>query len=511
MAGKPKKSIRLPMRLILIIVLLAVQLGLMITAIYMLTLNSGWVSVGLYAISVISVFLIVVRSGNPSIKLPWVIFILAVPIAGGIVYLLWGGVRTLPHTKARMGTAEAHQKSFLEANNDTADALRAAEPAYFRQSEYLSRCSGYPVYSDTSLEYHSPCDAGFERVLEELEMANNYIFMEFFILAEGQMWNRIYSILKRKAAQGLDIRVMFDDFGSVTRQYRGFIGKLKANGIKVSVFNPLQPSLNIFMNNRNHRKSIIIDGKTAISGGFNIGDEYINLDHRLGHWMDNVLILKGEAVRSFVVMFCSMWNFTSKKYKLNATEYFGYNDRVGRGFVQPYCDSPLNDENPAEGIYLKMINGARKYVYITTPYLILDSEMEMAIIMAAKSGVDVRIVTPRIRDKWYVHPVTQSFYQPLMDAGVKIYEYTPGFIHSKVVISDDTVATVGTVNMDFRSFYYHFESGVWICDNPVIDDIKENVLSVMVRSQEIDREKWKKRPWLMKFKQAFLKLFAPLM
>lgn len=508
--AKPKKSIRLPMRLIIVALLLILQIAIMLGGLILLSGRVTWVYIILNLISLIAVFVLAVKSGNPSLKLPWVIFILALPIAGGLIYLLWGGSHTLPHIRARMGTAEAHQQSFLQMNEAVADNLRASEPMYYRQSTYLANSSGFPVYGDTALEYHAPCDAGFERVLEELEMAQHYIFMEFFILAEGKMWNRIYAILKKKAAQGVEVRVMFDDFGSVARQYRGFVGKLRSDGIRVSVFNPLKPSLNIFMNNRNHRKVIIIDGKTAVSGGFNIGDEYINLEHRFGHWMDNVLILKGDAVRSFIVMFCSMWNFTSR-HKINATDYFAYNDRMGKGFVQPYCDGPLNDENPAEGVYMRMIENAKDYMYITTPYLILDHEMETALILAAKSGVDVRIVTPKIRDKWYVHPVTQSFYQTLLDAGVRIYEYTPGFLHSKVFISDDTVATVGTVNMDYRSFYYHFECGVWICDNPVLDDIKEDVLSIMVRSEEINRERWRHRPLRLRLKQAFLRLFAPLM
>lgn len=511
MAKKQKRSIRLPMRVIIVALLLLLQIALILVAISVLAIRTAWVYAFFNIISAITVFAIVINNENPSLKLPWVIFILLFPITGGIVYILWGGSHTLPHMKARFCAAEARQQAFLHHNEDVAATLRAAQPMYYRQSQYLANSSGYPVYSDTSLEYHSPCDAGFDRVLEEIEMASSYIFIEFFILAEGQMWNKIYSILKRKAAQGVEVRVMFDDFGSVARQYRGFVNKLREDGIKVSVFNPLRPSVDVFMNNRNHRKVIIIDGKTAVSGGFNIGDEYVNWNMRLGHWMDNVLILKGEAVRSFIVMFCSMWNFTCKKDKLSAEDYFAYNDRVGKGFVQPYGDGPLNNENPAEGVYLKMIENATDYVYITTPYLILDHEMETALILAARSGVDVRIITPKIRDKWYVHPVTQSFYQPLLDAGVRIYEYTPGFIHSKIFVSDDTVATVGTVNMDFRSFYYHFECGVWMCDCPAIDDIKEDVLSISVKSEEIDRELWKKRPLKLKLKQAFLRLFAPLM
>ncbi len=505
-----KRGVTLPMRVILVGLMVALQLALFIFLLFKLSADAVWVYTAFQIISFLAVVVIVVRRGNPSLKLPWIIFILALPLIGGIIYIFWGGTKALPHLKRRMRTAENQQHTFLTADPQAEEALASTHPSVFRQSVYLKNTSGFPVHGNTFCEYHAPCDAGFERVLEELRMATNYIFMEFFILAEGKMWNQIYAILKQKAAAGVDVRIMYDDFGSCARQYRGFAKRLRDDHIKVSVFNPLRPSLDIFMNNRNHQKVIIIDGKTAISGGFNVGDEYINAEVRFGHWMDNVLILKGDAVKNFIVMFCAMWNFTTRG-RINATDYFGYNDRLGRGFVQPYADGPLNDVNPAEGLYLRILGSAKNYVYITTPYLILDNEMLTALITAAQSGVDVRIVTPKIRDKWYVHPVTQSYYEELLEAGVRIFEYTPGFIHSKVFVSDDTVATVGTVNMDFRSFYYHFECGVWICDNPVIEEIKEDVLSNMVRGEEILLKEWRHRPLRQKIKQAALRLFAPLM
>lgn len=505
-----KRGFKLPTRMILVGLMISLQIAVIVILILKLSEKAFGAYIVLEVISVLVVIGIVVSRGNPSLKMPWIIFILLLPLMGGIFYIFWGGVHTLPHLKRRMCTAEAQQRTFLTGDAMAADSLRTSQPAYYRQSEYLRNSSGFPVHTDTSCEYHAPCDAGFERILEELQMANNYIFIEFFIIAEGQMWNKIYSILRQKAAAGVEVRIMFDDFGSIARQYRGFVKRLRADKIKVSVFNPLRPSVDVFMNNRNHRKCIIIDGKTAISGGFNIADEYVNLESPHGHWMDNVLIIKGSSVKNFIVMFCSMWNFTTRR-RINATDYFAYNDRIGKGFVQPYCDGPLNNENPAEGLYLQILGSAKDYVYISTPYLVLDNEMVTALCLAAKSGVDVRIITPKIRDKWYVHPVTQSFYDELLTSGVRIFEYTPGFIHSKVFVSDDTVATVGTVNMDFRSFYYHFECGVWICDNPVIAEIKEDCLSNMVRGEEILLDRWKKRPLKLKLKQAILRIFAPLM
>jgi cardiolipin synthase len=268
--------------------------------------------------------------------------------------------------------------------------------------------------------------------------------------------------------------------------------------------------MNVFMNNRNHRKIIVIDGKTALTGGINIGDEYINEIERFGYWVDSAIIIKGKAVISFLAMFCSMWEFTAKK-PLIMRDYLAEHNIINDGFYIPYCDNPLNSTNPAQGIYMQIISTAQKYVYITTPYLILDNEMLSVLSLAAKSGVDIRIITPHVPDKRYVHPVTQYYYSELLDAGVKIYEYTPGFIHSKLFVSDDSVATVGTVNMDYRSFNFHFECGVWCSGAKTIKDVKANFIEISEKSQEIDKNEWDKRSLFLRFRQSILHLFAPLM
>ena len=268
--------------------------------------------------------------------------------------------------------------------------------------------------------------------------------------------------------------------------------------------------MNIFMNNRNHQKIVVIDGKAAFTGGFNIGDEYINREKRFGHWMDSGIMLTGSAVNSFLAMFCSMWEFNTKK-QIDMRAHMSVSGDLDDGFVLPYCDDPLNDRNPAEGIYMRMLSTAQKYVYITSPYLIIDNTMITVIQMAAKSGIDIRIITPHIPDKWYVHPVTQYNYLELLEAGVRIYEYTPGFIHSKLFVSDDKVATVGTVNMDYRSFIFHFECGAWICDNSTVLDIKQQFEELLKVSREIKISEWRRRPVLMRLKQAILHIFAPFM
>ena len=348
------------------------------------------------------------------------------------------------------------------------------------------------------------------RLLEELNNAEKYIFIEFFILAEGRMWDSVHKILKEKAKAGVEVKIIFDDFGSIKRQSKGFVSSLKSEGIEVAVFNPINPVMNIFMNNRNHRKIIVIDGKTAFTGGFNIGDEYCNYVERFGYWKDSAVIIKGRAVKSFLSMFCSMWEFTTRK-PIKMENYICDFSVGSDGFVIPYSDDPIDDKNPAQGIYMQILSTAQRYVYIATPYLIIDNAMKDCLMMAAKSGIDVKIAVPHIPDKWYVDYVTKYNYLELLEAGVKIYEYTPGFIHSKMFVSDDSVATVGTVNMDYRSFDFHFECGVWIANSQTVKDIKEDFLSIFDRSEEIKIETWKKRPVSQRLKQALLHIFAPFM
>ncbi len=505
-----KRGIRIQTRIIISALLLLLQLFFLFYVLYDITARS----VALYALSMIAgtvtVIYILNRRGNPDHKIAWIIFILVFPVFGISVFLLWGGGRVLPHLRKKMEKCEAHYLPYLKEDSEVRDRLRYYDMFHSRQADYLSGESGYPLYGNTETEYLSPGEKILEKMLSELSKAEKYIFMEFFILAEGFMWDEIHNVLLQKVKEGVEVRVIFDDFGSIKRQHKDFIKNLRAEGIAVSVFNPIKPSMNIFMNNRSHRKIVVIDGKTAFTGGFNIGDEYINRMVRFGHWLDSGIMLKGEAVRSFLAMFLCMWEFTTKE-QLDINSYFSDYKAEDSGFVLPYCDDPLNDKNPAEGIYMQILNTAQKYVYITSPYLIIDNTMTSILRMAAKSGIDVRIVTPHIPDKWYVHPVTQYNYLELLEAGVRIYEYTPGFIHSKLFVSDDKIATVGTVNMDYRSFIFHFECGAWICDNNTVLDIKSQFEDIISESQEIKIEEWKKRPLSMRFKQAILHIFAPFM
>ena len=325
------------------------------------------------------------------------------------------------------------------------------------------------------------------------------------------MLDPILDILERKSKQGVEVRIIYDDFGSLKRQQEDFDEKLRRQGFKVSVFNPIRPSVDLFLNNRNHRKIIVVDGKVSFTGGLNIGDEYVNIEQPFGHWCDCGVRLAGKATESFTVMFCNMWNAINPNDTISPKKHHADYSVPALGFAQPYSDDPLTSQNPAEGLYMQMINNAQRYLYIATPYLILDNTMITQLILAAKAGVDIRIITPKKWDKWYVHPVTQYNYDELLEAGIRIYEYTPGFIHSKIFVSDDTVATIGTVNVDYRSFYFHFECGTWLCGSEAVMDIKEHYSELMERSEEIKLEKWKRRPISQKFKQIILHIFAPFM
>ena len=504
------RGLRIQTRFIISALLLALQLLFLFTVLYNLTARSAV----LYTISFIAgtvvVIFIVNRRGNPSHKIMWIIFILIFPIFGISVFLLWGGGRVLPHIKRRMEKCEKRYLPYLKQNDPLSSLKENEDFPHARQARYLTRESGYPLYSDTSVEYFSPIEDFFPRLLRELDLAERYIYIEFFIIGEGVMWDKIHEILKKKAQAGVEVKIIFDDFGSIKRQHENFITNLRSEKIDVSIFNPIGPSMNIFMNNRNHRKIIIIDGKTAMTGGFNIGDEYINLISRFGYWLDSAVLLKGAAVRSFLVMFCCMWEFTTGK-PIPIGQRFSDSREEPDGYVLPYCDDPLHNKNPGEGIYMQIINSAKDYVYIASPYLIIDHTMISSLLMAAKSGVDVRIITPHIPDKWYVHPVTQYNYQELLEGGVKIYEYTPGFIHSKLFVSDDSVGTVGTINMDYRSFIFHFECGVWMSGSSAIADVRSQFEKLFRSSQEIKLRQWKKRPLFLRFKQAFLHIFAPFL
>lgn len=500
-------------RLVIVSLAILIQFVFLLFIILKLSSYAVYAYTGLQLISLLVVLWIITKRDNPSYKLAWVVVILMFPLLGGIVYLVFGN-KSMGKKQADRIRDYAYkqvEQSKLEEVRDMTAALGECAPHLERQSRYISNVGLYPLWNNTQVEYFPLGEDFWVRLLEELQKAERFIFMEYFIIQEGKMWDPVLKILIEKAAAGVDVRLMYDDLGCIKTLPSHYHEKMEEVGIKCAVFNPFRPRLNSMFNYRDHRKITVIDGDVGFCGGLNLADEYINARVRYGHWKDTAVMLRGDATWNLTAMFLQLWSYRDGK-NADYGEFRPSGKVYGNdGFIQPYGDSPIDDFNVAENIYLQIINCAKKYVYITTPYLILDNEMTTALIVAAESGVDIRIITPHIPDKWYVHAVTRSAYEQLIDAGVNIYEYTPGFIHSKMVVADDEVGVVGTANMDYRSFYLHFECGVAFFGSSVIETVKQDILATMERSELVIPDPNKKIPLLRRLGRAILKAFAPLM
>lgn len=467
------------------------------------------------ALGVVLAIYIVNTDVNPSYKIAWIIPILVVPIFGSMFYLFFGNNHSGDRLRKRMNRFNEESKLLLPQNKEIMEQLGSDNLIAEKQANYLYTYGGYPVYGNTSATYFPLGEDKFKRLLEELEKAERFIFLEYFIIQEGEMWDAILGILTRKARDGVDIRVIYDDFGCLFTLPYKYNEELEKKGIKCRAFNQFKPVWSAKMNNRDHRKILVIDGHTAFNGGINLADEYINAYPKHGHWKDTAVMLRGEAVWSFTMMFLTMWNYLNNSKPDDYSVYMPRAEDIapykGGGYVIPYTDSPLDDEPVGENAYLNIINEAKRYVYITTPYLIIDNEMSRALILAAKSGIDVRIITPHVADKWFVHAVTRAYYKQLVKFGVKIYEYTPGFIHAKSFVSDDKTAVVGTINLDFRSLYLHFECATWMYGTEAVADIKSDFLETMEKSQEITYEECLRVGFFRRITRSLLRLFAPMM
>ncbi|MEG2738709.1 cardiolipin synthase [Clostridium sp.] len=501
-------------RLVIVGVLLLFQLCILIFGIWKLSESFVDLYIFFFIISVLVVIYIVSRTDNPSYKLAWTIPVLLFPIFGGLFYLIFGGKKMNTKFKKKVEKVYLESKDLLVQDESIMKELEQIDKSIANQARYTSEFALSPIYKNTTTEYLSPGENFYEKLIEELKKAKRYIFMEYFIIHEGKMWNTILDIMEQKVKEGVDVRVIYDDMGCLTTLPYKYNEELIRRGIKCQVFNPFVPFLSIILNNRDHRKITVIDGHTAFTGGINLADEYINEIVRFGHWKDASLMLKGDGVWNLTVMFLQLWSFNSRE-KVDYAKYKPLSEYKemfeSDGYVQPYADSPLDDETVGENVYLNIISKAKDYVYINTPYLIIDNELVTALTLAAKSGVDVRIVTPHIEDKWYAHIVTRAYYPQLIKAGIKIYEYTPGFIHSKTVVSDDVLATIGTINFDYRSLYLHFECGVWLYKTKSVMQIKEDYLNTLDLCMEISLEDCKHVKIYDRILTAILRVFAPLM
>ncbi len=469
-------------------------------------------------IDIIAIFVVLVivnKRSNPSYKIAWTVLILAIPIVGLLIYFIFGRSELTRRTRKRMEAVNSEMEQEFLDNKELQEELRKKDLSAYSQSKYIRDWAKFPVYHNTTTQYYVSGEEMFPNILQALEEAEHFIFMEYFIVEDGYMFGKILEILKRKAAQGVDVRFIYDDFGCVTTLPAKYYQKMEEYGIQCVRFNPLYPVMSVIMNNRDHRKILVVDGKVGFTGGINLADEYINKVKRFGYWKDTGIRLEGEGVWSFTIMFLEMWCYINRNKELDLKQFQPHKYHPEQfetdGYVQPYADSPLDHETVGENIYMNIINRAKKYVYIFTPYLIPDNEMMIALQNAAKSGIDIRIIMPGIPDKKIVYWMSQSYYEPLIECGVKIYQYNPGFLHAKCFVCDDEIATVGSINMDYRSLYLHFECGVWMYQTKAVFQVKEDILQTIKKSEEINMKFCHKRPAAIRTLQSVMRLFAPLL
>lgn len=510
---------------------------------------STWISVATSILALIVVILLYGRRTNAAFKMPWLILISAFPVLGLGMYLLFGRKEATQRMQERFERIDRSLEGILEQDAAVKERLEQTDRMAANEASYIWNYGKYPMYQNTDVVFYKEASDGFEAQKQALNQAKHFIFMEYHAIEDKKAFGELKEILIRKAKEGVEVRLFYDDMGSIGFINTDFIQRMEAQGVQCRVFNRLMPVLNVFMNNRDHRKITVIDGKIGFTGGYNLADEYFNITHPYGYWKDTGVRLEGDAVRSLTVMFLEMWN-AIKCTDIDYTPYFPeYGAHVGAissecssadvaqpdvdivadssagvaqsdanivsdgasGFVQPYADSPLDGEPVGENVYMGVLKAASKYVYFTTPYLIISDEMSRELCLAAKRGVDVRIITPGIPDKKLVYRVTRSYYAQLAEAGVRIFEYTPGFLHAKQCVSDDVTATVGTINLDYRSLYFHFENGVFLHRCEAVQKVREDFEDIFPVCREVTEQYAKKQSAGMKFGQCVLRLIAPLL
>lgn len=491
------------------ILLILIQIIWLILFFINLTDYSIWISVFFSMISIIMFLAVVVSNQNPAYQIGWITIIAVFPVLGGLFYLFMGNKR--PSRKMK--------KQLLHSQTMTSDLLKANSEVVFRMpgrtamtSNYVYETLGYPVSDRTKITYYEIGEKMYEAMLDDLKKAQHFIFFEYFIVSKGKMWTSLKKILMEKARSGIDVKLIFDDFGCIKFMTKNEKKELISSGIKLLMFNPIRPIVSLVMNHRDHRKIMVIDGKVGYTGGINIADEYINEKIRFGHWKDTGVRLEGEGVKNLSLMFLRLFYAYMEPDKdvhsyidIDYSEY----DEINDGLVQAFSDSPLDDESTALNLYLDLLWNAKEYAYIFTPYLVIDSELQSALCMAAKRGVDVRIVVPGIPDKRTVMQLTKSYFKQLIKAGVRIYRYSPGFIHAKNFLVDDRIAIVGTINLDYRSLYLHFECGVIMIGNKAISDIKRDFNETFEKSYEVKVEDCDRNK-LEYVIRAVLRLISPL-
>lgn len=510
-------------RITLLIIFLLIQIFILWGAFEFLndTLAYGF----FIALSALELLYILNQEGSSLFKISWIVPIILFPVFGGLFYVYIRLQTRVKKMRHRLDRESLMSRSELIQEREVSESIkRLPEPELSSINGYLYGYCGFPAYNDTEVRFFPMGEDFFPVLIEELKKARRFIFMEYFIVAKGSIWDEVLEVLKEKARAGVEIRFMYDGTNAIKNVPFRYDEKLRQAGINAKVFSPVLPALTSYQNHRDHRKICVIDGVTAFTGGLNLADEYANIGSPYGVWKDTAAMFRGKAANSFTMLFLQMWNSTrslrGKQEKGNDYGAYSYGacssydegrgseDR--KGFVIPYGDSPLDKENMGLSVYLSIINEARDYVHIMTPYLILDDQTMTALCYAAKRGVDVRILFPHIPDKPYAFWLGHTYYRELIKNGVRIFEYVPGFVHAKEFICDGRKAVIGSINLDFRSLYLHFENAAYLYDVPAIKDMEEDFQKCLSDCIEIDMEALSSMPKLQMFLGSVLRVFAPL-
>lgn len=494
-------------RIITLVFMVLGELALGVLLFNYLTSKFVFIEVFLHILAVIVVLNIIRTSKHLSSDITWIFLIILFPVPATFVFLMTYFNLFINRTFKSIVKEEKKAVTFLNQDDDVLEDLKSECIDYYQDFMFLKN-SNFPIYYNNNFDYYSPGEKGFPVLLSELKKAKKYIFMEYFIIEEGIMFNSILDILKEKVKEGVECRVMYDDMGSLHTLPKSYANVLESYGIKAVTFNKVTPILSTIMNNRDHRKILIIDGKVAFSGGVNLADEYINKKVVHGKWLDNIIRIRGKAVDSMLVTFLTNWNALRHEDVDYRNFMVEHREKVKDGFIVPYSETPLDFELTAQSVYMDILNRAQDYVYIMTPYLIIDEEMINCLIHTAKKGVDVKIIVPGVADKKIIHDIGESYYDQLIRGGVKIYEYRPGFVHAKVFVSDDISSVVGTINLDYRSLYLHFENAVLLYKSKKIMDIKKDFLNALEDSVEIKHARFS---IVKNFLMSVLRIFASLL
>lgn len=499
-------------RMGLIVALLLLQLGLLFCIFFWFSEFIPHLFGSTMVFNALIVMLLLNSRTDPSAKLTWLIVIMVMPVFGVLLYLYTRsdiGHRAL---RERAKAVIRETEGLIDQPESVTERLRAQDAGAAALTHYVARNGSQPVFENTAVTYFPSGEKKLDALLPALEKAEHFIFLEYFIIREGEMWGQVLNILAKKAAEGLDVRVMIDGTCEFTTLSHDYPERVRALGIKCKMFAPAAPFVSTHYNYRDHRKIAVIDGHTGFTGGVNLADEYINREVRFGHWKDTAIMLQGEAVRSLTLMFLQMWGINERM--AGTARFLAYPATPPApcaGFVQPYADCPLDGDKVGERVYMDILYRAKKYVHIMTPYLILDSSMENALLYAAERGVDVHLILPGIPDKKYAWWLARTHYAALIASGVKISEYTPGFVHAKVFVADDCEAVVGTINLDYRSLYHHFECAAYLYGVSCIPEIEQDFQDTLAQCHLMTQKDLKNIPWRQRLAGAALKAIAPLM